>query len=59
MLRLGELRGAGILTCGHERSPAPLLTLMAPSTNPGEMTACGEIRMSFEVLKFGRKDVQC
>jgi hypothetical protein len=56
---LGGLRGAGVLTCGEETLARADYEFDGFLTNRGEVTGCGEIRMSPEALRaaFGRKDL--
>lgn len=57
---LGGLHGAGILTCGDETIARAAYDFDGYLSKVGQMTACGEIRMSREALRevFGRKDLR-
>ncbi|MGP0059039.1 MAG: hypothetical protein ACLPID_07125 [Beijerinckiaceae bacterium] len=57
---LGGLCGAGVLTCGDETVARADYDFDGFLTKRGEVTGCGEIRMSPEVLRevFGRNDLQ-
>lgn len=57
---LGGLRGAGILTCGDKTVGHADYDFDGFLTKPGQVTGCGEIRMSPEALTeiFGRKDLR-
>jgi hypothetical protein len=58
---LGGLHGAGILTCGDETIARAAYDFDGYLSKVGQMTACGEIRMSREALRevFGRKESGC
>jgi hypothetical protein len=57
---LGGLCGAGILTCGDRTVARVDYDFEGFLTRPGQVTGCGEVRMSPEILRkvFGRKDLQ-
>ncbi len=57
---LGGLRGAGVLTCGDQTLARANYDFDGFLTKRGEVTGCGEIRMSPEALReiFGRTDLQ-
>jgi hypothetical protein len=59
MQYLGGMRGAGVLTCGEETLARADYEFDGFLTHRGEVTGCGEIRMSPEALRaaFGRKDL--
>jgi hypothetical protein len=56
---LGGLHGAGILSCGDEAVGRADYDFDGFVTKQGQVTGCGEIRMSPEALRevFGRKDL--
>lgn len=60
MYYLGGLRGAGILTCGDRTVARVDYEFDGFLTRPGQVTGCGEVRMSPEALRkvFGRKDLR-
>jgi hypothetical protein len=57
---LGGLRGAGTLTCGDETVGRTDYDFDGFLTNPGQVAASGEIRMSPKALQdvFGRKNLR-
>lgn len=60
MQYLGGLRGTGMLTCGAETVARVDYDFDGYLMKPNQVTGCGEIRMSPEVLRdvFGRTDLQ-
>ena len=57
---LGQLHGAGVLTCKGEKFGRASYDFDGFLTKPGHVTGSGDIRMSPDKLKevFGRSDVK-